>query len=167
MNLVFKRVESDQFDQVLNILQLTARNLNHKNIDHWQYWLNPSESRISWLKEGVSQLQYFFAFNDKDQQVGMFRLMDIDELYWGIKDDKARYIHSIVILPEFTGQEWGQKMILQLEKLIKNDDVDYLRLDCNKANPFLCSYYESLGFVKVGEKLMPHSLNNLYEKKLR
>jgi len=60
----------------------------------------------------------------------------------------------------------GKKVLnLVLNQAIEQS-IPLLRLDCIASNQRLCSYYENQGFVKVGEKQMPHSLNNLYEKQL-
>ena len=66
----------------------------------------------------------------------------------------------------FYRQELGQVMMTYVEHYLLSKGIDLLRLDCNAANQWLCAYYENAGFMRVGQKQMPHALNNLYEKKL-
>jgi UDP-3-O-[3-hydroxymyristoyl] glucosamine N-acyltransferase len=47
---------------------------------------------------------------------------------------------------------------------LKEQGVHKLRLDCDASNSRLTSYYEQQGYVKVGEKKTPFSVNNLYER---
>jgi ribosomal protein S18 acetylase RimI-like enzyme len=94
----------------------------------------------------------------------MFRLLVEDELYWGKQPVTARYVHSFVVEKQFAGQQIGSKILAQLEHHLIENDIFRFRLDCNASNPALCAYYEKHGFKKVGEKQLPHSLNNLYEK---
>lgn len=92
--------------------------------------------------------------------------MDVDELYWGKQEVVARYIHSLVVAPNYKGQNIGMLNMRKIEQLVVKEVIQLLRLDCIASNTWLCNYYESLGFIKKGEKQMPHSMNNLYEKSL-
>jgi len=93
----------------------------------------------------------------------MYRLSQEDLDYWGPNNDGALYIHSLVTHPDFVGKGIGHQMIADVIRDMKTRNQTLLRLDCHAGNKKLCTYYEQLGFEKVGEKLMPHSLNNLYE----
>jgi GNAT superfamily N-acetyltransferase len=96
----------------------------------------------------------------------MFRLSEEDLLYWGHQEERAGYIHSLTVRKSFAGQDLGKVIMQFVEQFLQGKGMSLLRLDCNAANQWLCSYYERAGFVKVGEKQVPHGLNNLYEKKL-
>lgn len=140
--------------------------LNGKKVNQWSFWLSPAVDKINWIKAGFDKGEFFFVENKEKELVGMFRLMQQDELYWGEQEAKARYIHSLVVEKKFSGKQIGNKIIKLVEQEIINQGIFKLRLDCNAGNPILCSYYENQGFVKVGEKQMVDSLNNLFEKEL-
>ena len=69
-------------------------------------------------------------------------------------------------LEKYTGNKLGERVIKRLGEQTLKEGIFLLRLDCNSANDKLCNYYEKQGFIKVREKQMPDSLNNLYEKRL-
>ena len=117
------------------------------------------------MEDGFSNGEFCFIIIN-DQVAGMYRLLTTDELYWGPQDVEARYIHSLVVLNEFAGQQIGRRVLEQLITESRAAGIPLFRLDCNAANKALCNYYEQLGFRQVGLKQMPHSLNCLYEMSL-
>ncbi len=167
MSLTFRQAKSSELDTVLTLLKQAAEMLHDKKVDQWNFWLNPADEKITWIKEGFANNEFYFVENENGELAGMFRLLENDELYWGKQEKKARYIHSLVVERKFAGLQIGHSIIKKIEQQLVNEDIFKLRLDCNAGSPALCNYYEKLGFKKVGEKQMPHSLNNLYEKELR
>ena len=165
MNFKFRQAHQNDLNEALNMLKEAATNLKSKEIEQWDFWLNPTQEKITWIREGFENNEFYFIIQN-DITIGMFRLLDEDMLYWGKEQEKATYIHSLVVKPEFSGNRIGEKIIEKLGENAKNERIYILRLDCNAANKKLCHYYEKQGFVKVREKQMPHSLNNLYEKRL-
>ena len=166
MNLYFKQALSIEVEKALEYLKIAATNLKNKNVDQWSIWLNPSDEKIQWVKDGFSKQEFYFVENDYNQSIGMFRLLKEDELYWGKQTVNARYIHSLIVLPEFSGLKIGNYIMKQVEQTIKNENITIFRLDCNAANTWLCNYYKSLGFIEAGQVQMPHSLNTLFEKRI-
>jgi L-amino acid N-acyltransferase YncA len=162
----FQQVAKDELPVVLSFLKEAAQWLHDNNINQWQYWLQPPADKIQWVKDGISNNEFYFVLNQYQERIAIFRLMNEDELYWGKRNEQAIYVHSLVVKRKASGTGWG-KLILEM---IANDaaqkGIRLFRLDCSAANKDLCGYYESLGFIKVGEKQMPYSLNNLYEKAL-
>ncbi|WP_010663777.1 GNAT family N-acetyltransferase [Marinilabilia salmonicolor] len=85
---------------------------------------------------------------------------------WGKLNDKALYIHSLVVSEKYTGRGIGKKILQPIEADARQTGYKYLRLDSDSKNPKLCYYYEKQGFEKVGIKSLPLSTYNLYQKKL-
>lgn len=166
MKLIYKKAKTTEIDTAFTLFSKAAESLAEKKIDQWSYWLNPPADKIKWVKDGFKNNEFYFVRNEQSQLIGMYRLMKADLLYWGKQEKKARYIHSLVVLKEFSGKNIGFKIIEKIEQEMLTDCISLLRLDCNATNERLCQYYIDLGFVKVGEKQMPLSLNNLYEKEL-
>lgn len=165
MNLTIRLAKIEEFETALELLKNAAIWLKNKNIDHWQYWINPSEIYVNWIKEGFELEQFYFILND-DRTIGMFRLLWEDELFWGKKDNFAGYIHSFTIVRTYYRLGVGTKVLKMVENICRKKDKKYLRLDCGSNNKGLCKYYENYGFKPLGiieafdEKLQ------LYEKKL-
>ena len=159
-------IQHPDFNKVLGLFKDAAEKIALKNIDHWQYWKNPPAEKIKWVQEGIQNKEFFFIESDEGDLMGMVRILEMDLLYWGEMNDKSRYIHSLVITDEYNGKGIGSKVIQKIEQDAREDDFDYLRLDCDAKNPKLCAYYENQGFEKVGQKELPISTYNLYEKRI-
>jgi len=165
MEFEFRKASTHELEIALAMLKEAAKKLQTNNINQWEYWLNPPQEKINWIEEGFHNNEFYFI-TQSDTILGMFRLLDEDHLYWGVQDEKAKYIHSLVIKEAFTGHQLGKRVIEKLGQLAIQENTFLLRLDCNAENHKLCTYYEKQGFTKVREKQMPLSLNNLYEKRL-
>jgi ribosomal protein S18 acetylase RimI-like enzyme len=162
----FRKALTDELPIALALLKQAAQALKDKGVNQWGFWLDPPFERINWIKEGFENNEFYFVVNDDNVAIAMFRIMEVDEMYWGHQADLAYYIHSLVVTPSHTGLKLGERIIKEVESMATTNRIKLLRLDCNASNLALCGYYERLGFVKVGEKQMPYSLNNLYEKSL-
>lgn len=166
MNLIFKLIKKENLHDVLALFKEAAEKIHKMNVDHWQYWKNPPLEKIEWVKEGISNNEFYFIKNNEDETVGMVRILDEDLLYWGKQIQKATYIHSLVIKEKYNGKGLGRLIIQKIEEEAKTAQIAFLRLDADRANHSLCNYYEKIGFKKVGIKETPLSVNNLYEKAL-
>ena len=164
MHFKLKQIGIKELNIVLDMFKDAAISISKKNIDHWQYWKNPPLEKVNWVKDGLINKQFYFIESAEHEVMGMIRVLNKDLLYWGDKDDRARYIHSLTIKQKFDGLGLGAAVLNEIEKVSIN--CDYLRLDCDSKNPQLCSYYLKLGFRKVGEKKLPLSVYNLYEKQI-
>lgn len=160
------QVQPSEANVVLEMLKDSAKDLKDKGLDQWGYWINPPKERIDWIHAGVLNGEFFFVLSEQDRIMAMYRLLFEDELYWGKQKEKAGYVHSLVVKKEFQGQHLGTTIMKKIESFLVAQHISLFRLDCVSSNSGLCRYYERLGFKKVGEKQMPLSLNNLYEKAL-
>ena len=167
MNITFKQIENKDKSKVLQLFKNAAEKINKMNIDHWQYWINPPLEKIKWVEEGIQNNEFFFIQTLNGENLGMVRIMDEDILYWGKQKEKAKYIHSLVVTDNYNGKGIGTKIIQQIENNAKEENYRFLRLDADSKNPKLCSYYEKLGFKKMGIKELPLSTYNLYEKEIK
>ena len=166
-DITFRQIENCDKSTVLNLFKKAAEKINKMNIDHWQYWKNPPIEKIKWVEEGIQNNEFFFIELASREKLGMVRILNEDLLYWGKQDDKAKYIHSLVIKEKYNGQGIGAKIIQKIEHNAKVENCKYLRLDADSKNPKLCAYYERKGFKKVGTKELSLSVYNLYEKELK
>ena len=166
MDFSLMKMTTGDLDTVLNLFKSAAEKIAKKNIDHWQYWHNPPVEKINWVKEGLLNDEFFFIKNTKEKILGMVRILNEDIQYWGVTNEKAKYIHSLVVSEEYEGLGIGSEILQNIENKARNANCKYLRLDCDSKNPKLCAYYSKQGFVKVGEQVLPLSTYNLYQKEL-
>lgn len=159
----FHPADEEALDEVLALFKETALKIQAKNVDHWQYWIHPPIEKIAWVKEGLSRGEYYFIRDLHEKTIGMVRIMEKDEYYWGLRDDQAFYVHSLVIKEAYNGRGLGALVLQKIAVKARAKDCEFLRLDAVATNVKLCRFYESLGFVKVGVKKVPLSSNNLYQ----
>ena len=166
MNLVFRKAEVLEIDTALTLLKQAAQTLAQKGLKQWAYWTTPPQEKVDWVKAGFANGEFYFVENEAKQVMAMFRLLNEDTLYWGQMVEKARYIHSLVVHKDFTGNKLGQRIVAELEKQTVAEGVNLLRLDCDATNAQLCKYYINQGFIQVGVKDLLLGKYNLYEKAL-
>lgn len=167
MTFTFSPVLPHDKDKMLKMFKKAAERIAGMNIDHWQYWKNPPAEKLKWVNEGIEKEEFFFIQNTLLQTIGLVRILKEDLLYWGKKNDKALYIHSLVVSEKYTGKGIGKKILQTIEADARQTGYQYLRLDSDAKNPKLCHYYEKQGFEKVGIKSLPLSTYNLYQKNLK
>ncbi len=165
MHIRFKQIFVDDTAAVFALFKTSAEKIWRMQVDHWQYWKNPPADKIKWVKEGIQNKEFFYIYY-KGVNVGMVRILDEDLPYWGAQTEKAKYVHSLVVTEEFNGKGIGNAALQAIGVMAKKDNCTYLRLDADSKNPNLCTYYERLGFKKVGTKTMALSVYNLYQKGL-
>ncbi|MEL4306541.1 GNAT family N-acetyltransferase [Joostella sp. CR20] len=166
MKFQFKKIEKENLPQVLQLFKETAEKIGKMNVDHWQYWKNPPEEKITWVADGIQNGEFFFVTEQSGETIGMVRILTEDLLYWGVQQEKATYVHSLVVKEKYNGKGVGTEILHEIAKNAKSAGSVYLRLDADAKNPKLCSYYEKMGFEKVGVKQLSLSNYNLYQKEV-
>lgn len=168
MKINFTPALKSDLSDALNFFKLASQALSEKQVSQWSYWVNPPEEKINWVKEGFENGEFFFVSDSEGNKIAMFRILEKDTLYWDQKGNEpnVRYVHSLVVPPEYGGMGIGKAVMLKIIDQLKQEKIDKFRLDCDASNSRLCDYYESYGFINVGRKKTKFSVNNLYEMSL-
>ncbi|REH45851.1 acetyltransferase (GNAT) family protein [Tenacibaculum gallaicum] len=111
MNITLHQIKISEKEIVLNLFKEAAEKISKMNIDHWQYWKNPPQQKIKWVEEGILNNEFFFIYNLDDKRLGMVRVLNKDLLYWGKQNEKATYVHSLVIKEKYNGYGIGAKVM--------------------------------------------------------
>ncbi|MGB8683602.1 MAG: GNAT family N-acetyltransferase [Candidatus Binatus sp.] len=131
-------------DDVLDILNQTARWLASRGINQWRVDGFPRELVAGDIARG----EVYIARRER-RAVGTFTLMWRDDLFWPGTKDEAGYIHRIAVRREARGL--GVELLKFAEHVTASTGRKLLRLDCFSGNAALCSYYEQAGFVRVAD----------------
>jgi ribosomal protein S18 acetylase RimI-like enzyme len=166
MGFFLKKVTLNEKTIVFDLLSAAAQILARKKINQWKYWVNPPAEKVIWVKEGIKKEEFFFIVNQKQQTMGVVRVSNDDVLYWGQMDDKAKYIHSLIVSEEFSGLKLGTAVIKKIKEDAILNNIKYLRLDCDSSNKKLCQYYINHGFTKIRIKELSLVTYNLYQQKI-
>lgn len=165
MNLRYRKVMISEANQVFLLLKESAEWLRARDIDYWQDWHKPSKQYKEWIMEGIRKGEFNFALDD-DNVVGMFRLQDEDELFWGKRTELSGYIHSFTTKRMYNGKGIGKLILNDVELMLKDKGVTLLRLDCGSRIDGLCKYYENYGFEAINEICLFGETLKLYEKRI-
>ncbi|HYF81856.1 MAG TPA: GNAT family N-acetyltransferase [Clostridia bacterium] len=88
-----------------------------------------------------------------------------DTLFWPeSKGNEAGYIHKLCVRRKFSGIGLAGKMVEFAAAECKKRGIRYLRLDTGWGREPLCKLYESLGFIRVGKRILGEREFALYEK---
>jgi GNAT superfamily N-acetyltransferase len=162
----YRKVSIDESKKVFDMLKQAADWINLISVDYWQNWHHPTREHINWILNGLKENQFYFAL-DKNEIVGMFRLLFNDELFWGKRNDLAGYIHSFTTIRKYKGQGIGKIILNDIEKMLIDKGINLLRLDCSSNVKGLCNYYEKYGFKNSGTIQLFGDELNLYEKRIK
>ena len=166
MNFTLKQAQPAQTQTAFELLKSASKTLQNKDVKQWDYWQNPPIEKINWVKEGFANKEFYFIENDNNEIIGMVRILEEDLTYWGTMNGRSKYVHSLIVDEKFSGNQIGSKVLEKIEQEAKENNYDFLRLDCDSTNLKLCAYYENQDFVNVGQKKLPLGVYNLYEKEL-
>lgn len=122
-----------------------------------------------WVRNNVSQREVYVVEWD-GIAVGTFVLDLDDERHWGVQPPIAVYVHGLCVRRGFNGRGLGRFMLDWCASQVSSLNRRCVRLDCAEHNATLCAYYESLGFIRVGQYAEPEPggyVWSLYEKAVR
>lgn len=166
MEIKIRKAQTDEVYIAMKLLKEAAEWLREKGIDYWQNWHEPEQMHIKWIQNGFNKGQFFFAIDDQDAVIGMYRLQFQDEIFWGKQQVQAGYIHSFTTKRDHKGQSIGSRMMQMIEETLKDKGILLLRLLCSPAITGLCKYYENHGFVEKGLVTVHGEELRLYEKQV-
>lgn len=128
-------------------------------------WRMDELSKDSLIK-GITMDNFYVGKVGNDKAAAMI-LQWYDPLFWPqIKKNESGFVHKLCVRRAFSGQGISQMMIAFAMEECKKKGIRYLRLDTGWNRHKLCSLYESLGFVKVGQKTIGEKVYALYQMKI-
>lgn len=92
-----------------------------------------------------------------------------DELYadgnWS--DGDFAVLHRLCVKPSLQNRGVGRRVVQEIERMLAQRGVDYLRLDAFEQNPAALGLYERLGYKRVGSMDARKGRFGLYEKRIK
>lgn len=120
----------------------------------------------NWVRNNVSQKDVYLV-ELEGTPVATFSFVLDEDKHWGSQEPIAGYVHGLSVRKGFNGRGLGRFMLDWCGNKISALNRRFIRLDCAVHNAMLCAYYESLGFVRVGQYAEPKAggyIWSLYEK---
>jgi 8-oxo-dGTP pyrophosphatase MutT (NUDIX family) len=104
----------------------------------------------NWVRHNVSQTEVYVV-EVEGTPVATFSLVLDEDKHWGPQEPVAGYVHGLSVRKDFNGRGLGSFILDWCGDKISALDRSVIRLDCAVHNVKLCAYYESLGFIRVGQ----------------
>ena len=156
--LFFERACIDDLENILYLYRERMQWFKEKEIKQWSKYLehHPKEEFID-----VINNSNYFILKKNNEIIAGFEL-STDSKYWKDEKTKAYYIYKLVIKVGY--KNIGELIFEICKNVAKNNNMNYLRLDCLKNNPILNEIYNNHGFkfIKNGyEDYYSYSLREL------
>ncbi|MFA6941535.1 MAG: GNAT family N-acetyltransferase [Clostridiaceae bacterium] len=136
--------ETKDADSIVNILNKVTLNLHTKGINQWDYPWNCEK-----IEEDINS-GHIYIISAEDLIIGTFSIKIIDNLASLLIERSSYYIYRIAILPEYKGENLGNKIVKYAFEYSKNLKKP-IYLDCWAGNKKLKSFYKNAGFKYLGD----------------
>jgi predicted GNAT family N-acyltransferase len=132
--------------QIVRIIRETATWLKTKGINQWS-----ENYPISRLEKEILNGELFVVLDKSKDVIGTLSLSKNKGDLWIEDNASAIYLNRLAIFRKYAGQELGSKIIHWAVDHCKQLNIKFLRLSCDKTNPFLSDFYKDYGFKLIGE----------------
>jgi ribosomal protein S18 acetylase RimI-like enzyme len=148
-----------EVERSIDVLREVAQWCEDNKLGMWKV----SDLTKERLLTGVSEENFCVGMIGEDSACSMI-LQWYDPLFWSEgKKNEAGYIHKLCVRRKYSGMGLSVKMIEFAVEECKKRKIRYLRLDTVWNRESLCKLYESLGFRKVGKRVLKQKEYALYQ----
>ena len=157
------KVVTGEVDNAIDILREVAQWCEDNKMKMWRV----SDLTKERLLVGVS-LESFCVGKIGEDNASSMILQWYDPLFWpDAKENEAGYIHKLCVRRKYSGMGLSGNMVEYAVSECKKRGIGYLRLDTGWSREPLCNLYESLGFRRVGKRILGESQFALYEMQVK
>lgn len=163
-NVKILKAKIEDLPEVLNLFKEAIQYMNNNNIPQWDEYY-PNEEV---LKEDIEKNELYIIKNE-DIIVSVFVINnDYDKDYengeWEYKGSSFVILHRLCVNVKYQNQGLGKKTLLYIERMLKDNNTQSIRLDAFSKNPSALRLYENNNYKRVGEANFRKGLFYLYEK---
>lgn len=158
--LSFEKACINDLDNILKLYQERMKWFKEKEIKQWSKYLehHPKDEFID-----VINNSNYFILKKKNEIIAGFEL-STDSKYWKDEKTKAYYVYKLVIKVGY--KNIGELIFEICKDITKNNNMDYLRLDCLKNNDKLNKIYNNHGFKFIKNEYEDYYSYSLRELKI-
>jgi Acetyltransferases, including N-acetylases of ribosomal proteins len=166
IKLILRIATIEDLDQVDKIYKNAIEVMDSNGINQWDN-IYPNKEI---LKEDILKGEMFLGVMDNKIACAFVLNSDYDEEYnngnWKYRNESFNIVHRLCVNSAFQNQGIGTQSMMLIEKMLRKDGIESIRLDAFSLNPFALRLYEKIGYVRVGEAKWRKGLFYLYEKKI-
>ena len=155
-------IHSGEMDHFLKVLHEVAQWCLDTGLNNW----NLAELTREKMLAGLTEEQFYVGKVAGDPAACMV-LQWHDDLFWPeIPPGQSGFIHKLAVRRKYAGQGLSQELVTYAITECRKRKIGYLRLDTRASREKLCRLYESMGFVRVGQRMVRGNEYALFEMKL-
>jgi GNAT superfamily N-acetyltransferase len=128
------------------ILDEASAYVHTLGFEQWPVPFPPDE-----LVQRIERGELYLVDADGEPAATLTLLWD-DPAFWGERPPDAVYLHKLAIRRAFAGRGLGAAIVEWVDEHAASAGRRYVRLDCQREDAGIRSYYERLGFVHCGDK---------------
>ena len=166
IELILRIATIEDLDYVEKIFKNAIEVMDSNGINQWDD-IYPNKEI---LKEDILKGEMFLGVVDNKITCAFVLNSDYDEEYnngnWKYRNESFSIVHRLCVNPGFQNQGIGTQCMMLIEKMLRKDGIESIRLDAFSLNPFALRLYEKICYVRVGEANWRKGLFYLYEKKI-
>lgn len=166
IELILRMATIEDLEHVEKIFKNAIEVMDSNGINQWDD-IYPNKEI---LKEDILKGEMFLGVVDNKIACAFVLNSDYDEEYnngnWKYRNESFNIVHRLCVNPGFQNQGIGTQSMMLIEKILRKDGIESIRLDAFSLNPFALRLYEKIGYVRVGKANWRKGLFYLYEKKI-
>ncbi len=148
--MFYRLAEENDIEEIYNLIKTAICNMEKQNIFQWDELYPVKEDFL----EDIRKQQLFIGLLDDAISVVYAVNKECEEEYqngkWKYPDCEYRIIHRLCVNPAYQNQGIAGDTLSHIEKELRKMNVEAVRLDVFRKNPFALSLYFSNGYEKVG-----------------
>lgn len=141
----FQLAKPAMVDDVFRLIVSRIEWMEQQHIQQWNTThyteVFPKEYYLEMIKQ-----HHLYVLKDDEKIIGAAIILEKDTR-WN-DDTPSYYIHNFVSDVHYQGA--GGLILQRVEDMARQDNKDYVRLDCMSSNEALNHYYEKKGYQMVG-----------------
>lgn len=148
--LIFTSAQPHQLEEIFVMYTKAIQEMNANKIYQWDERYPDKEI----LAEDISKQEMTVVLQGTEMVAAYVLNQECDEEYkngkWKDSDAKYYIIHRLCVNPKFQNQGIARRVMLHIEKELKQQGIECIRLDAFTENPYALKLYRSLGYEITG-----------------
>lgn len=161
-----RKADLSDLDEIIEIYKNVIITMEKNNIHQWDE-IYPNSSILN--EDILNDEMYVGVIDNIIVSVAVLN-SEFDEQYingkWQYSNKNFAIVHRLCVNPFYQNKKIGNKTMLMIEELLRNEGIESIRLDAFSENPYALKMYEKLGYKKVGEVTWRKGLFYLFEKRI-
>lgn len=165
MNYILQKARTEELEEIYGLYEARIHWMDENGVRQWNVTGYLELYPISYFEMQQKADRLYVLKDGNDKISGAVVLLEEDARWADRLFEEAFYVHNLVTAPGAKGA--GRKMLVEAERIAREKNKEFLRLDCDVDSEFLNSYYGRQGFELAGNCEEGMYKGNRRQKRLR